>query len=348
MIRFEKEPVIADETALLLANEPPQLKEELIQTGPIYTIASDTDRYTIVTLTDPACSQPAQTIFMTHTHYLHRDYTGPESFGRIFWAAAEYDGQNPLSTLHNTITAPGFAEHAQAIFPSIETDRAQIRLINLARPFIDWHEVGESQQDDRHRSQAERLTIFERTAEVLIEFAQDPTNNYTDEDLYNDLLKVEREWDIAEAKDIVRPTAVVVGLRNDAVFLVRFKSHSSIANNEEITVYGLPGGKLDNDQTEEEAAYKEFIEETGMLPNPRFFRAVSGVWYAPIPQHGRMELMSLRAFVCTNIWGTPASEHETTGEWVLLNQLPNLHLLPNVREVIAAALQTVDRSDADM
>lgn len=130
-------------------------------------------------------------------------------------------------------------------------------------------------------------------------------------------------------------TSHVLAFDNDKVLLVR---HGESAGH--VTgVYGIPGGRLDGSESMKEAAMREFVEETGLVVTESELQAFPRNEYtAEIPRKdGTTKRYTMHIFLSQKFDGTLKSDHETIPEWVSLEQLDSIKLLPNVKEAIRAA-----------
>ncbi|MBI4363601.1 MAG: NUDIX domain-containing protein [Candidatus Doudnabacteria bacterium] len=136
------------------------------------------------------------------------------------------------------------------------------------------------------------------------------------------------------------PTVAVIALRNDEVAMIK---HSESAGH--ITgIYGLPGGHIDPGETEKQAAVKELFEEAGLITTEGDIEEFpSNSFVATIEVKGGSKKFSWKVFLCRNFNGELQASVEGSSEWVKLNNLKEIPLLPNVKEAIEAALKVIHR-----
>lgn len=131
----------------------------------------------------------------------------------------------------------------------------------------------------------------------------------------------------------VIPTVGVLIFKANKVLLVK---HGEKAGH--ITgSYGLPAGRIELGETDQEAAVRELQEETGLLTTTadleKLQLAIPSV--AAIPRKdGTVKLFSFTGFFCRRFTGELKNSGETLPEWVAFTNVGNLNLLPNVAQVI--------------
>ncbi len=146
-----------------------------------------------------------------------------------------------------------------------------------------------------------------------------------------------------ETKEEIKPipTVGITVFNEDRVLLV---CHGESAGH--ITgIYGIPSGRLEEGETDEEAARRELKEEAGLeaeeiqeFPDNRFI--------ADIPRKdGTIRRYSWRVFRVTKYRGELEGSDETTPEWVTDERLQELaendQLLPNTLVAIERARKNV-------
>lgn len=136
-------------------------------------------------------------------------------------------------------------------------------------------------------------------------------------------------------------TVGIVAFNNDKVLLVK---HGKAARH--ITgVYGLPGGRIDGNETLLEAATREFLEETGLVPQKGTMMQISTIFEADIPRKSGETLSTYwNVFVVKNFSGVLLETEETTPEWVEINMVKKIEkLLPNTEEAIQEGLKLLKK-----
>jgi|SRR3989344_1577549 len=105
-------------------------------------------------------------------------------------------------------------------------------------------------------------------------------------------------------------------------------------------VYGLPGGRLNPRENLLDAAAREFQEETGLVPEKSTMKKVPTIYDAAILRKGGEILKtSWNVFLILNYSGDLKATDETSPEWVRIDKIPQLNLLPNTKEVISEGLR---------
>lgn len=132
------------------------------------------------------------------------------------------------------------------------------------------------------------------------------------------------------------PTVGIVLINSEKVLLVRHKPQA-----EHLTdAYGLPAGRLNENEAEIDAAVRELKEETGLETSTENLIALPNVFYATIERKdGIKKNFSFKVFLCNNYSGKLSEDNETIPEWVAISDLKNKNLLPNVENAINDALK---------
>ena len=141
----------------------------------------------------------------------------------------------------------------------------------------------------------------------------------------------------------VIPTVGVVAVQGSSVLLVCHEPGGGHITG----TYGLPGGRVEEGETEEEAAKREFQEETGLdVPSNNFSSYEGNYIVADVPRkNGTTVKMGWKIFKLQDFKGEFKASGETTPVWLNLKQVEKLdtqkRLAPNVLNVIRAALKLV-------
>lgn len=131
------------------------------------------------------------------------------------------------------------------------------------------------------------------------------------------------------------PTIGVLVFQNNKVLLVK---HTPKA--EHLTgVYGLPSGRLKENETFIDAASREIEEETGLKVDVKDLIPLKTIFHAQIPRKsGEIAKMSWNVFVAIKYNGKVKPSDETTPEWIDINKVDQLPLLPNIKKAISEGL----------
>lgn len=137
------------------------------------------------------------------------------------------------------------------------------------------------------------------------------------------------------------PTVGVVAVRDNSILLVCHDAGGGHVTG----TYGLPGGRVNDHETEQEAAAREFKEETGLIAETEdFYEFEENHIIADVPRKdGTKVRMGWRIFKIQNFLGELKASSETTPVWLALRQVEDLEsknkLAPNVLNAIKAALK---------
>lgn len=137
------------------------------------------------------------------------------------------------------------------------------------------------------------------------------------------------------------PTVGVVAISDGRVLLVRHEEGASHLTG----VYGLPAGRINNDESEQQAASREFHEETGLFAKDIDFKEFKNNYFtADIPRKdGTIKRFGWKVFKVKNFWGDLMSSEETTPQWIDFKELDKLEkekkLLPNTINAVNASLK---------
>ena len=126
-------------------------------------------------------------------------------------------------------------------------------------------------------------------------------------------------------------TVGVLIVNNGKVLLVKGDTEEEIDE-----TYGLPAGKVEPGETLEAAAVRELYEETGLTMTVDNLEKMPTEYDAMIERKDGQVLMHLTVFKCLKYTDAPLFlfGEETTPEWVDLEKLGDLKLLPNVDRII--------------
>ncbi len=135
------------------------------------------------------------------------------------------------------------------------------------------------------------------------------------------------------------PTIGVVAIKDGQVLLVREERESLHLTG----MYGLPSGRVEEGETELDAAVREFSEETGLVADKKDFSQFPKNYFeASIPRKdGTIADFAWRVFKVTNFQGELKGNKETTPGWHSFEDLEKLEragkLLPNAIAAVKAA-----------
>lgn len=136
--------------------------------------------------------------------------------------------------------------------------------------------------------------------------------------------------------DIILSVGILV-IQGKKVLLVR---HEEAASHQTGT-YGLPSGRLEENETHRQAAVRELLEETGLTTSETdLIDYPSNHFFADIKRKsGKIEKFSWKVFICNKYSGQLRPTAEVTPEWVEIDRLKDYNLLPNVLEAVERELK---------
>jgi len=136
------------------------------------------------------------------------------------------------------------------------------------------------------------------------------------------------------------PTVGVVALKDKSALLVL---HGESAQH--LTgVWGLPGGRLEPEETLLDAAAREFWEETGLTPDKVTMEKLPTVYEGDIKRKsGEIMETYWNVFLVRDFTGELESSDETVPEWMPIEKIGGLdNLLPNTENAIREGLQLLN------
>ena len=130
-------------------------------------------------------------------------------------------------------------------------------------------------------------------------------------------------------------TVGIAVVQNGKILLVKHKQKARHIND----VYGIPGGRINADETDIQAAIRELNEETALVTSEvDLVEYPNNIYYATIQMKYGPENFSFHVFRCLKFVGTLQSSEETEPEWVEISRLENYNLLPSIKEIAEAQL----------
>ena len=130
-------------------------------------------------------------------------------------------------------------------------------------------------------------------------------------------------------------TVGVLIIRDGKVLLVR---HGDSAKHLTGT-YGLPAGKVSEDESLEEAAIRELSEETGLVAKKENLKIIPKEYFAEIRQKTGVKSFNFRVFICDSFSGELKPTDETQPEWVPIGELDNYDLLANTKDIVGEGME---------
>lgn len=112
----------------------------------------------------------------------------------------------------------------------------------------------------------------------------------------------------------ITPSAAALVINDNKILLIREEEGSGHLTG----VYGIPGGHVDEGETEIETAVRELKEETGLITKKEDCREFDGNYFtAEIPRKdGSVINFGWRVYYCKKFSGNLKSNSQTTPYWV--------------------------------
>ena len=131
------------------------------------------------------------------------------------------------------------------------------------------------------------------------------------------------------------PTVGVLIFDKNKVLLVKHDKHAEHITN----TYGLPAGRLENDESEIECAIRELKEETGLETDKSSLHALPTTYTARIRRKSGIMNFTYKVFICSYFSGNLKESDEAEPEWINLSKVKDLNLLPNVDKIISEGVE---------
>jgi 8-oxo-dGTP diphosphatase len=127
-------------------------------------------------------------------------------------------------------------------------------------------------------------------------------------------------------------------VEGDNVLLVKNTEKSGYSHE----IYGAPAGRLEEGETEKQAAVREFFEETGLSTTEADISEFPNNFYTAVLERkeGPVEY-SIRFFKVDKYSGELRPSEEAVPEWVPLERLKEMTLVANVREAVEASMKMI-------
>ena len=136
--------------------------------------------------------------------------------------------------------------------------------------------------------------------------------------------------------DITPSVGVLVYRKNnEEILLVKHGKAASHLND----ICGLPAGKLEEKESEIEAAVRELSEETGLVTNKEHLNPLPKLYFGEIKRKEDTRTFSFRVFICKSWSGKLRKTDETEPFWTKIHDLDKYNLLPNVKQAVLDGLE---------
>lgn len=145
-----------------------------------------------------------------------------------------------------------------------------------------------------------------------------------------------------ETPTFATPSVGVLVIQNNKVLLVQ---HGQAAGHLTGT-YGLPAGRLEEYEPVRAAAVRELFEETGLhCKEEDLVEYPENVYVAEIERKdGSFVKYALQVFICTKWEGILMANDETSPDWIRIEDLSKLNVLPNVVKAIHDGMRYIASS----
>lgn len=137
-----------------------------------------------------------------------------------------------------------------------------------------------------------------------------------------------------EKVNIIKTIGVLI-IKDNKILLVKHGKSAEHLNNK----YGLPAGRIILGESEKEVAKRELKEETGLDVDLDDLILLSKEWSAKIERKDGIKEFSLKVFYSDKFSGSLIGSNETHPEWITINDLDNIDLLPNVLDIINSCIK---------
>jgi len=134
-------------------------------------------------------------------------------------------------------------------------------------------------------------------------------------------------------------SAHILVFKNSQVLLVRHEKGADHLTG----VYGIPGGRINENENFVNAAIRELKEETGLIVDKADLQEFPNNQYtADIKRKdGTTKKFTMAVYFSSKFKGGLRRSSETEPEWIKLSKLYKYNLLPNVKNAILNARQSL-------
>ena len=133
-------------------------------------------------------------------------------------------------------------------------------------------------------------------------------------------------------------SAHVLVFKKNQVLLVRHEKGAGHLTG----VYGIPGGRINENENFINAASRELKEETGLIVEINDLREFPNNRYTALIKRkdGTTKKFTMTVFFTDKFSEKLKKYSETTPKWIFISQLSKINLLPNVKKAIFDAMRT--------
>ena len=141
---------------------------------------------------------------------------------------------------------------------------------------------------------------------------------------------------MSENNGFIKSVAVVI-FKKDKVLLIK----SSETSGHLTGMYSLPAGRLEKNETYEQAALREFEEESGLKTKTEYLIRLPTFYKASLKRKTESRKFCAWSFYCIKYWGKLKASSEGEPQWIDIEKLKNLNLQVNVENMINEAINHV-------
>lgn len=104
--------------------------------------------------------------------------------------------------------------------------------------------------------------------------------------------------------------------------------------------YGLPAGRIEDEEDTIETCIRETKEETGLDLKSKDLHRMPSVYFAELERKDGKKMFCQMVYFTNELTGTLSKEGDKTEPvWVKINSLDELNIIGNIRETIREALE---------
>ncbi len=134
------------------------------------------------------------------------------------------------------------------------------------------------------------------------------------------------------------PTVGIVVLDSGNVLLVRHGDKAGHLTGS----YGTPGGRIDKNETPVQAAKRELEEESGLIAEEKDLTELPKKYDADLARKdGSILSVHHTMFATRKFAGSLKGTDETTPEWISIDKLHGMELLPNTEDMVKQAQENL-------
>lgn len=136
------------------------------------------------------------------------------------------------------------------------------------------------------------------------------------------------------------PSIGVLIIKDRKVLLVRHTENAGHLTG----TYGIPSGRIDNEESEKQAAVRELFEEAGLKTSEEdLVEFPENYCVAEIERkEAGKKKFGMRVFLCKKYSGDIKASRETIPQWTEIAEMEKYNLLPNIKSVTIAGLKYLE------